>query len=72
MTIIRLDPPIWLHTPKGMALAYFLIVETEMDDQWKCVQHDTGEWWTWSNEDVRAVKNITLGRTNVSEIGRKL
>lgn len=72
MNVIRLDPPIWLHTPKGTALAYFLIIETEMDDQWKCVQHDTGEWWTWNNEDVRAVKNITLGRMKVSPIERKL
>lgn len=62
MTIIRLDPPIWLHTPKGEAMAHFLIAETEMDLVWVCFQQDTGECWSWSNQDVRAQSNLTIGR----------
>ena len=70
--VIRLQPPIWLHTPKGEARAHFLIiVDEDDDDEWKCLQQETGEWWTWKNTDVRGMKNVTLGRTTISKIGRK-
>lgn len=73
MKIMRLQPPIWLHTPDGDARAHFLIIheDDEQDDQWKCCLQKNGEWWTYVNQNVRAHKNRTFGRLNVSKIGRK-
>lgn len=65
--IQRIDPPIPVRTPKGNALAHFLIdygIESELF--WVVFQDDTGECWTWNNKDVRAQKNITAGRENIS------
>lgn len=54
---------IWLKTPKGRAIAKFLIdYGPEADIQWVCFQHDSGEVWTWSNWDVKVLPNLTLGR----------
>ena len=54
---------LWLKTPKGQAIAKFLIDRgPDSDLQWVCIQQDTGEIWTWSNWDVKAANNITLGR----------
>jgi hypothetical protein len=63
MAILQLDPPIPVTTPKGAALAHFLIdpgVEHHL--QWVCFQDVTGECWTWRNPDVRAQTNVTMGR----------
>ena len=61
--IERIDPPIPVVTPKGKALAHFLIdYGIENNLMWVCFQDDTGECWTWSNYDIRAQKNITIGR----------
>jgi hypothetical protein len=61
--ILQLDPPLWLDTPKGEALAHFLIdYGIENDFYWVCAQQESGECWTWGNRDVKFVKNITLGR----------
>lgn len=61
--ILQLDPPINLHTPKGPSLCHFLIdYGPEMDLFYVCFQAN-GEIWTWNNRDVRAEKNVTLGRT---------
>lgn len=69
VTIKRIDPPIPLNTPKGPAYAHFLI-DNGLEDNlhWVCFQDDTGECWTWDNSKIRATKNITLGRTNISAI----
>lgn len=62
--LLQLNPVIPLTTPKGYALAHFLIdYGIESDLYWVCVQQDTGECWTWSNRDIRFTKNITIGRT---------
>lgn len=61
--IHRIDPPIPLVSPKGNCLAHFLIdygVETDL--MWVCFQEETGECWTWGNPEIRAQKNITIGR----------
>lgn len=64
--ITRIDPPLPLLTPKGKALAHFLIdYGYEHDLYWICFQNDTGECWTWSNKDIRAQDNITAGRINI-------
>lgn len=63
--ILQLNPPIPLDTPKGPGLAHMVIdYSIEHDLNWVVFIEATGECWTFSNRDVRAVKNITLGRTN--------
>ena len=64
--ITRIDPPLPLQTPKGKAMAHFLIdYGFEHDLYWVCFQNETGECWTWSNKDIRAQINITAGRINI-------
>jgi hypothetical protein len=66
MTITRIDPPLPLLTPKGKAMAHFLIdYGFEHDLYWVCFQDETGECWTWNNKDIRAQENITAGRINI-------
>lgn len=62
--ILQLNPPLPMITPKGKALAHFLIdYGIEADIMWVCFQDDSGECWTWNNKDIRIQKNISLGRT---------
>lgn len=59
----QLNPPIPLDTPKGPGLAHFLIdYGVEFSLMWVVFIDATGESWTFPNEQVRAVKNITMGR----------
>lgn len=65
--ITRIDPPIWLNTPKGLGLAHFVIdrgIETELE--W-VVFHQNGEIWCVENPEVRAVNNWTAGRGRKGE-----
>jgi len=65
--IIQLNPPIPVRTPKGKALAHFMIDDgIEHDIKWVCFQDDTGECWTYRNQFIRADKNITQGREYIS------
>ncbi len=62
--LIQLNPPIPVSTPKGSALAHLVIdYGIEHNLMWVCFQDDTGECWTWENRDIRAQKNLTIGRT---------
>ena len=62
--LIQLNPPIPVSTPKGTALAHLVIdYGVEYNLMWICFQDDTGECWTWENKDIRAQKNLTIGRT---------
>ena len=72
--ITRIDPPLPLKTPKGKAMAHFLIdYGFEHDLYWVCFQDDNGECWSWSNKQVRCQENITAGRVNVpKEIGDEI
>ncbi len=66
--ITRIDPPLPLYTPKGKALAHFLIdYGFEHDLYWVCFQDETGECWTWNNKDIKAQNNITAGRSNIQK-----
>lgn len=66
--ILQLNPPLPLDTPKGSALAHFLIdYGPESDLYWVCFNDKDGECWTWSNKYIRAQKNITLDRTYVND-----
>lgn len=62
--ILEITQLLWLTTPKGQAIAKFLIdYGPEADLQWVCFIHETKEIWTFSNFDVRIETNITLGRS---------
>lgn len=62
--MLQLNPPLPLNTPKGEGFAHFLIdYGPESDLYWTVFITATGEIWTFANREVRASKNITLGRT---------
>jgi hypothetical protein len=61
--IVQLNPPLPMTTPKGSALAHFLIdYGPEHNIMWVCFNDADGECWTWQNSDVRACNNITMHR----------
>lgn len=61
--LTQLNPPIPLDTPKGKALAHFVIdYGPEHNLMWVTFVDATGECWTWPNPKVRAQKNMTMGR----------
>ena len=61
--ITQLNPPIPLETPKGKALAHFVIdYGPEHHLMWVTFVDATGECWTWPNDKIRAQKNITMHR----------
>ena len=67
--MLQLNPPLPLDTPKGEGLAHVLIdYGPEADLYWTVFINATGEIWTFANRDVRASKNITLGRTHPQPI----
>lgn len=60
--MIRLDPPLPLETPKGLALAYFLIdYGIDYNLLWVCFINSTRECWTFANPQIRGVRNETFG-----------
>lgn len=66
--MLQLNPPLPLKTLKGDGLAHFLLdYGPESDLYWTVFITATGEIWTFANREVRADKNITLGRTRVDE-----
>lgn len=65
--MLQLNPPLPLLTPKGEGFAHLLIdYGPESDLYWTVFITATGEIWTFANREVRASKNITLGRTHVA------
>ena len=61
--LLQLEPCIPVVTPKGKAMATVLIdYGIEHDLLWVCFQDDTHECWTWSNKDIKAQANISIGR----------
>jgi hypothetical protein len=70
--LIQLNPTIPLTTPKGNGLAVALIDYGEDHDlKWVVIQDVTGEIWTWNNDKVRGVTNITQNRTEISKINHE-
>ena len=68
--IIQLNPPLPLSTPKGPALAHFLIdYGPEHHLQWVValdkpgITGDVGECWQFENPHIRFQTNFTMGRT---------
>lgn len=69
MYIHQLNPPIPLNTPKGEGIAWLVLdYGAEHDLMWTVAIDDTGEIWTFSNREVRAQKNITLGRLTIHKV----
>lgn len=67
--ITQLNPAIPVDTPKGSALAHFLIdYGTEHDLQWVVFLDESGECWTYKNQYIRAQHNITQDRPTQSDI----
>lgn len=64
--IIQLNPALPIKTPKGDGIAHFVIdYGMEHNLYWVVFIDKTGECWTYSNTEIRACKNITLGRTEI-------
>ncbi len=69
MTVIQLNPPLPMETPKGAGLAHFMIdYGPESHLMWTVFLDASGECWTFQNPEIRAAKNISLGRTTLSTI----
>jgi hypothetical protein len=63
MNILQLNPPIPLSTPKGNGLAWLVIdYGAEHNILWTVAIDETGEIWTFMNPQVRALKNVSMGR----------
>jgi hypothetical protein len=63
--MLQLNPPLPMNTPKGEGFAHILIdYGPESDLYWTVIITQSGEIWTFSNREVRAAKNITLGRVS--------
>ena len=61
--ITQLDPPLPMETPKGPALAHFLIdYRPESHLMWVCFLDENGQCWTVPNPEVRMQKNWSLQR----------
>jgi hypothetical protein len=61
--ILQLNPLIPVETPKGPGMAHLVIdYGPEHNLFWVVFIDATGECWTYPNMDIRAQKNITLGR----------
>jgi len=58
--ILQLNPPIPLDTPKGKAIAHFMVdYGIEHHWLWVCF-HEDGECWTWQNTDIKAKIRLAL------------
>ena len=63
MSSLQLDPSFPVVTPKGEGYAYILIdYGPEYNLLWVCFLDDSGECWTYDNTQIRAQKNVTMGR----------
>ena len=62
-SMLQLNPPIPVETPKGTGMAIVLLdYGPDYDLMWVTLTDETGECWTWRNQDIRGVKNVTVGR----------
>lgn len=59
--IERIDPPLPIETPKGKAMAHFLIdMGMEHSLLWVCFIDETRQCWTYRNEDILIQHNETM------------
>lgn len=65
MTMLRLEPPIELDTPKGRADAYFVIdYSSDGNLVWVTFVRGTGECWSFKNPYVTKPGCITMETGN--------
>jgi hypothetical protein len=57
-----------LVTPFGNATCYFVAPDGPDGMAWGCFQDDTGEFWWWSNQQIRHRTSITERRYKTSPI----
>lgn len=61
--ITQLNPPLPMETPKGPALAHFLIdYGPESHLMWVCFLDENGQCWTVPNPEVRMQANWSMQR----------
>ena len=64
-SLLQLNPPIPVVTPMGDGIAHIIIDYTvEHSIHWVVFLETNGQCWTFPNEQIRAQRNITLGRNN--------
>jgi len=64
--ILQLNPSIPVNTPKGTGEAILIIDYGKEDDiLWTVFLDETGQCWTFNNKEIRAIKNVSIGRENV-------
>ena len=67
--LLQLNPPIPLVTPKGKGFAHLVVdYGQEHDLIWTVFIDETGECWSFRNQEIRLQKNITLGRMNEAHL----
>lgn len=65
--ITQVNPPIPIITPKGKGICHFVIdYGPESHIIWHAFIDSTGEPWWFENDEIKAQKNITLKRKNIS------
>ena len=58
-----------MNTIKGPGIAHFLIDEgIEADILFVVFLNENGQIWTFKAKDVRAIKNVTAGRTEIDNL----
>jgi hypothetical protein len=69
MSMLQLDPPLPVVTPRGKGLAHIVIdYGPEHHLIWVVFIDDTGECWSYGNPHVRAQGNVTMDRPGPVEI----
>lgn len=69
-TFNQLSPSIPLRSPRASGEAIACIdYGPEHDLLWVIIDDRTGQLWTVKNADVRAYKNVSIGRDSVDPIG---
>lgn len=62
-TLLQLNPPLPLITPKGSGWAHLVIdYGQEHDLLWVVFLDSGGQCWTYKNSQVVMVSNVTMGR----------
>ena len=71
-SMLQLNPPLPLQTPKGEGLATLVIdYGPDFDLLWTVIITNgdhAGEIWSYPNPQVRGIKNITFGRVSTTPI----
>lgn len=62
-SILQIDPPLPMETPKGKAWAHFLYdYGIEANAMFGVFLNESGEFWIFQGHELRIERNLTLGR----------